>query len=100
MEELKDKKDVDIMILGAPNQKMQNELEKEECVKEVVTFGSSMQFVREELEEPNQLFDLTITGFTKLTESSHIELEMLGALYQKVVSVLKPLGKLIIISSA
>ena len=41
MEEIKDAKDSEVLILGAPNPKMAKELEKEETVKEVVNFGSS-----------------------------------------------------------
>lgn len=41
MEEIKDTKDGEVLILGAPNPKMARELEKEEEIKEVVSFGSS-----------------------------------------------------------
>ena len=100
MEEIKDVKDGEVLILGAPNVKMERALEDEDEIKEVVSVGSTQAFVNEELENSKQLFDLAITGFSKLTSSDHTELGMLKAIYDKVVATLKPTGKLVIVSNA
>lgn len=52
MDEIKDAKDGEVLILGAPNPKMKKELEKEDEIKEVVSVGSSMSYITEELEDP------------------------------------------------
>ena len=100
MEEIKDVKDGEVLILGAPNVKMAKALEEEDEIKEVVSFGSTQSFITEELENPKQLFDLTITGFSKLTSSDQHELGMLKVIYDKVVAALKPTGKLVIVSNS
>ena len=41
MEEIKDVKDGEVLILGAPNVKMEKALENEDEIKEVVSFGST-----------------------------------------------------------
>lgn len=41
MEEIKDVKDGEVLILGAPNVKMGKALEDEDEIKEVVSFGST-----------------------------------------------------------
>jgi len=52
LQEVKDAKDVEVLILGAPNPKMKGELDKEDEVKSVVSFGSSLLYISEEIEEP------------------------------------------------
>jgi len=41
MEEIKDVKDGEVLILGAPNVKMERALEDEDEIKEVVSVGST-----------------------------------------------------------
>lgn len=52
-EEIKDVRDGEVLILGAPNPKIAKELEKEDEILEVISFGNSMSYITEELENTN-----------------------------------------------